>query len=954
MSSGPVPHSRALASEAHAAPEGQAESMIALMTLLELPTDRPRAAVRSHAGGSVPFVLSPELANGLRGLSQRHGTTLFTTVLAGWSVLMSRLGGQDEVAIGTRVANHQRVESESLIGALSDTPTLRISPQGASSVAELLAQVRTTTLHQDAPSKQAAKALQSARSRDHSPVFRAMLLLDDTPGGDAAELPGLALSAVETTHMTSHPDLTLSLSAAGDELAGRLHYASDLFDAQTIERWSRHLVTLLEAMVADDHQRVSALPLLDAEQRRQLLVAFNDAVAAYPREQLVHQLFEQQVQADPAAIAVVYQDRTLTYGELNCRANRLAHRLIELGVRPDDRVAVCMERSLEMVIGLLGILKAGGAYVPLDPAVPMDRLVYMLEDSAPAALVSHVDQRELVRSALATIAGLPTIELGGAEAEQPATAPDHNPVASALGLTTTHLAYVLYTSGSTGVPKGVEMPHRALVNLLGWQARHSGISTRHVLQFSALGFDVAFQEIFSTLTSGGTLRLLDESIRRDPVRLAEFIRDSKVETIFLPFVALQGLVAAAQQVEGALDHLTDVVTAGEQLLASPAIRAAFVASTGRRLHNHYGPTETHVASTLLLPPDSECWEDRPSIGRPIGNTCIYVLDAAGQLAPLGVVGEICIGGAGVARGYRNRPDLTAERFVRDPFAPDPDARMYRTGDLGRWRADGTLEYVGRNDFQVKIRGFRVELGEIEATLARHPAVGNAVVVAREDVPGERKLVAYVVPNGPLPSASDLREHLSATLPDYMVPANFVRMDAMPVTPNGKLDRTALPAPGRDRPTLSSQHEAGRDALEQGLCELFGEVLRIDGVGRLDSFFELGGDSVQAIWMVERIRRMDAARINTTGASRVAVTTVLAHPTPAALAAALRKEEGEATQRPNQAGQADAGATKRVGVATYDLRQPPRPDARLGRDAQGNPAWFIPNPDAPGKFMKLSP
>ncbi|WP_369981515.1 non-ribosomal peptide synthase/polyketide synthase [Xanthomonas bundabergensis] len=820
--------------------------------LLELPTDRPRPAVQRYAGERIPVHVTAELTAALRAASQHHGTTLFMTLLASWSVLLARFSGQDEVVIGSPVANRQRSEIEPLVGFFVNTLALRVDVGADPTVAELLAQVRATTLaayaHQDLPFEQVVEALQPERSLSYSPVFQAMLGLNNTPAGSGLDLPGLALSVLENTQKTAQFDVALSLSEVPEGLLGEVTYATDLFDRETVERMLGCWTTLLAAMVADDGQTVSRLPLLSEAERRNVLAGFNATQADYPHQQVVHTVFEAQAAQQPDAIAVEHDGQRLRYGELNRRANRLAHRLIALGVQPDHRVAICMQRSVEMVVALLGVLKAGGAYVPLDPAYPAERLAYLLQDSAPSVVLT---QRSL---ALPTAsASVPRLYLDEEGLEELAGQPEHDPEPD--GLSSRHLAYVIYTSGSTGQPKGVAMPHRALRNLLAWQNRPgagAAVSER-VLQFSALGFDVAFQEIFYTWGSGGCLLLVDDAVRQDPFELLRFLDAQQVQRIFLPFVALQGLAAAAQHAGTTLPALRNVVTAGEQLFANPVIKAFFERNPTCRLHNHYGPTETHVVTALSLVGTPSDWPALPPIGRPIDNAQIYLLDAHGEPVPVGVAGDIHIGGVSVARGYLHRPELTAERFLTDPFAGDPTARMYRTGDLGRWLPDGTIEYLGRNDFQVKIRGFRIELGEIEARLAACAGVREAVALAREDMPGDRRLVAYIVPmDEHAPAVAALREALSQALPEYMVPSAFVTLAAMPLTPNGKLDRKALPAP--DQAAVASRsYEAPVGEMEQALATIWQELLGLERVGRHDHFFELGGHSLLAVRLVTRLR-----------------------------------------------------------------------------------------------------
>jgi amino acid adenylation domain-containing protein len=869
--------------------------------LLTLPTDRPRPTVQSYRGGQVPFQLDATLLASLKRLGQRHNTTLFMTVLSAWSLVLARLSGQDDIVIGTPVANRPHQELEGLIGFFANTLALRIRLAKEMSVADLLAQTRGQALsayaHQDLPFEQVVEALQPERSLSYSPIFQVMLTLNNTPA-QSLELPGLQLASMEQSSIGqarhgAYFDLTLSLTEmplteTESGLVGVLSYAADLFDFATVERMSGYLKNILTAMAADETQAVATLPMLTTAEKQQVLVHFNATQTDFlPANRLVHQMVEMQAAQQPDAIAVLFFDQTigdqtigdqiadhqtgdhqtLSYGELNRRANRLAHYLIALGVRPDERVAICVERSPEMVVGLLAILKAGGAYVPLDPAYPAERLAYMLQDAAPVVLLTQASLVQTLPSAEQTI----TLLLDSKPdylAEQPA----HNPDIAVL--TPHHLAYVIYTSGSTGLPKGVEMPLGVLSNLLQWHRNApQPAGTGKTLQFAALGFDVAFQEIFTTLGEGGSLVLIPETLRREPQQLLRLIQQQQIERIFLPYIALQHLAETADHHPGDLSCLAHVITAGEQLRITPAIQR-FIRRAGCRLHNHYGPTESHVITSYTLSKAIEQWPTLPPIGRPIANARVYILDEYRQPVPLGVTGEIYLAGHGVAgygladqglaRGYLNRPELTAERFLNDPFSGDPNGKMYRTGDLGRWLPDGNIDYLGRNDFQVKLRGFRIELGEIEAQLMLCQGVREAVVIAREDEPDHKRLVAYVCLQeqclqenrsqtdvGLNPAA--LRQQLSEHLAEYMLPSAFVMLDAFPLTPNGKLDRKALPAPDATAMVLRS-YAAPVGETETALAHIWQDLLKLEQVGRHDHFFELGGHSLLAVQLVARVRQ----------------------------------------------------------------------------------------------------
>ncbi|MBD2798125.1 amino acid adenylation domain-containing protein, partial [Xenorhabdus sp. 18] len=681
--------------------------------LLTLPTDRPRPAVQTYAGRQVAFHLDASLLASLKQLGQRHHTTLFMTLLGAWGIVLSRLSGQEEIVIGTPVANRQHHELEGLIGFFVNTLALRVTCRDDLRVADLLAQVRARALtayaHQDLPFEQVVEALQPERSLSHSPIFQVMLALNNTPAQELT-LPELQFTPFEPAHVSAHFDLLLSLIETETGLAGALSYASDLFDAATVERMVGYLTHILTAMVADEMQLIATLPMLPASEQQQLLVDFNTTQTAtqtdFPQEALIHTLFEAQAAQRPDATALVFEDQRISYGELNRRANQLAHYLLALGVQPDDRVAICAGRSLELITGLLAILKAGGAYVPLDPAYPTERLLYMLEDAAPVALLTQAAQvNRLTHS-------LPTVLLDTPEPLL-AAQPTDNPPAQTLGLTSRHLAYVIYTSGSTGQPKGVMVEHRNVLRLI-INSGFADISPNDCVAHCAnMAFDASTWEIWSALLNGGRLHIVSQSVLLDPARFCASLIRGNVTALWLTAGLFNQYLDALKPLFGQLRYL---LIGGDVLDPRKIQQVQQADSPPIHLINGYGPTETTTfAATYAIASPVNVAHSIP-IGRPIASTQIYILDRQGQPVPLGVAGGIHIGGTGVARGYLNRPELTKARFLRDPFSPEPDARMYKTGDLGRWLPDGNIDYLGRNDFQVKLRGFRIEPGEIEAQL----------------------------------------------------------------------------------------------------------------------------------------------------------------------------------------------------------------------------------------------
>jgi len=810
--------------------------------VLQLPADHARPEQQNYSGAAAKLVLDGELTAGLRGLSRKHRTTLYVTLLAGWAALLARLSGQDEVVIGTPVANRNRVEIERLIGFFVNTLALRLGVSDSFDVSALLAHVRSQAVaaqeHQGIPFAQVVEIVRPPRSLAHNPVFQVMFAWQNAPKG-TIDLAGLQVSPFTAVpHNISKFDLTLLLWEEGNQIVGGVEYATALFERGTIERYLGYFRAILAGMVADDAQVVGRLRLLSGEERRRVLYEWNATEVEYPRDKCVHELFQEQVERTPDAVALTFENDFLSYAELNRHANQLAHYLRELGVRPDERVAICLERGFEMVIALLAVLKAGGAYVPLDPAFPAERLRLMVEDSAPVALLTQTHLRNVFEELGAVLA---VIDISATSRWQ--EQPERNLDTTSIGVTPEKLAYVIYTSGSSGAPKGVQIPHRAVVNAFTSMSRLPGIEASDaMLALTTLSFDIAVLELLLPLYVGGRVTIVTREIAADPRQLMACLETSQPTLMQATPITWRMLLEAGW--DGYPLH--KALCGGETLPRELAHRLLQLEPS---LWNMYGPTETTIWSSI-----SQVKKNQIAIGRPIANTRIYILDRYGEPVPVGVVGELYIGGVGVARGYLNRPELTAERFVRDPFAAEAGARMYKTGDLGRWLGDGNIEFLGRNDFQVKLRGFRIELGEIEARLSEHEGVQEAVVLAREDTPGDKRLVAYYTAREQNSvGAQALRAHVAGKLPEYMVPAAYVRMESLPLTPNGKLDRKALPAPEGDAHVVR-QYEAPQGASEELLAGIWAKLLHLERVGRHDNFFKLGGHSLMAVTLSERMRR----------------------------------------------------------------------------------------------------
>ena len=859
--------------------------------VLELPADRARPRLPSFRGGSASLRLGSRLVTALDELSRGPrgsgtGATLFMTLLAAFDVLLSRLTGAERLLVGSPIANRHRGEVEGLIGCFVNTLALRADLSGDPRFVDFLAAVRDDTLlayeHQDLPFEKLVEELQPPRDVGRNPLFQTFFVLQNTP------MPALRLHELTLEPLALDAGVVkfdFSLAALPEDDGGltlQAEYMTDLFDRATAERWLGCYRTLLEGIVRQPEQRVSELPLLHAAQRRQVVVDWNSTREEYPERGGLHELVAAQVARTPEAIAVSCGDDALTYAELDRRAARLARELRRHGVGPDALVGVAMERSLELMVALLGTLKAGGAYVALDPVYPRERLLAMVEDSRPAVVLtqSHVRARLPLdgdgdRPAPVVL----VLDAGwnGADGDSEADSE------GALPTTTTddQLAYVIFTSGSTGRPKGVANTHGGIRNRLLWMQRAYGLNTEdRVLQKTPYSFDVSVWELFWPLLVGARLVFARPGGHQDSAYLARLIREAEITTLhFVP--SMLQLFLDEPGIESCTS-LTRVICSGEAL--PPHLVERCHARLGAELHNLYGPTEAAVDVTYWACRRGETGATVP-IGRPIANTAIHIVDRRMQPVPPGVAGELLIGGVGLARGYVRRPDLTAERFVPDPLSGVPGARLYRTGDLARWRADGSIEYLGRADFQVKIRGNRIELGEVEAALRAQPGVADTVVVAQKDGAGDYRLVGYVVPASADGGGSAhldlaaLRRGLGERLPEAMIPGVFVPLAALPLLPNGKLDRSALPAPQRARADRATDFVPPRTDLERRLAAIWREVLDLPEVGAEDDFFALGGDSFKAIRVVRRC------------GEGVAVMDLFRHPTVRGLAACIERGGG---------------------------------------------------------------
>jgi amino acid adenylation domain-containing protein len=820
--------------------------------LLELPTDHPRPAAQSFEGAR-QFLKCPDgMLENFKALSRKEGATLFMTMLAAFGALLYRWSGQEDMLIGTPVSGRSRTEVEPLIGYFSNSVVLRVNMAGDPSFRELLQRVKEVSLgaysHQDLPFEKLVVEMQPQRDLSYSPMYQIMFSVGEHKDL-GLDLPGMEISPIIIDRGIAKFDMTLGMTELRKDLMCNIEYCSALFEASTMQRLADHFQNLLQGVIANPDQHISELPMLSAEDRRKFLFGWNDTQRDYPRDIFVPHLFEAQVESNPDATAVVYEEKRLTYRELNERANQLGHFLKRRGVGPEVRVAVCVERSLEMIVGVMGVMKAGGAYVPLDAMYARERLPVILQDAeCPVLLTQHSLLETVPKGQAETIALDSDWSLIANESKEN---PHHE-------TTWDTLAYVVYTSGSTGVPKGVMVTHGGLVNQ--YRAYEESYELRSRvgawLYMANFSFDVFSSDLTRSLCSGGKMVICPMELLLNPDGLYGLMLREEVDCAeFVPAV-LRTLTAHLEQTGQKLDFMRLLVCSSDAWSMADCRAVLKVCGDKPRVINAYGVTEATIDSTYLdiSGPEMLIGEGFVPIGHPFPNTRTYVLDRHMEPCPIGVPGVLYIGGAGVARGYLKRPELNAEKFVPDPFSDDPGARLYNSGDAARYSPDGSIEFLGRTDNQVKIRGFRIELGEIEAVLGKHPSVKQAVVIARELSPGDLGLVAYVVPaEGQSIDIATLRSFIKGKLPAYMLPSAFEVLEKIPLNANRKVDRKALPAPKKKSADLVEDFVAPRTPTEEKVANIWSEVLQFSPIGINDNFFELGGHSLMAIQVISRVR-----------------------------------------------------------------------------------------------------
>ncbi|MFQ4145484.1 amino acid adenylation domain-containing protein [Chlorogloeopsis sp. ULAP02] len=876
------------------------------LPILQLPTDYSRLPIQTFRGSQQKFVLPKALTEAIKQLSQREKATLFMTLLAAFQTLLYRYTGQEDILVGSPIINRNRAEFKHLIGCFVNTLVLRTNLEGNPTFIELLGRVRKMAIdaytYQDLPFEKLVEALQPNRDLSYNPLFQVMFVLQNPASNSIWKTEELDTG-------TAKFDLLLSMIDSEEGLIGTLEYSTDLFNANTMSRMVGHFQTLLESIVSHSNKRISELPILTAAERQTLLVKWNNTQVDYPQEACIHHLFEAQVEKIPDAIALIFGNRELTYRELNNRANQLAHYLQNLGVKPDTLVGICMERSLEMVVGILAILKAGGAYVPLDPTYPSERLRFVLEDAQLRFILTQQKQSHKLHNDQTQLICLDT------DGEIIATQTTDNPNSQ---VTAASLAYVIYTSGSTGKPKGVLVNHANVMRLFAATDTWFGFNQQDVWTlFHSIAFDFSVWEIWGALLHGGRLVVVPYEVSRSPQAFYELLSQQKVTVLNQTPSAFRQLIQVDESVKAAekLKNLRYVIFGGEALeLQSLQPWFEQHGDKSPQLVNMYGITETTVHVTYCPLTQLDVTQvQRSVIGIPIPDLQVYLLDQHQQLVPIGVSGEMYIGGAGLTKGYLNLPELTQQRFISNPFTPG--TRLYRSGDLARCLPNGELEYLGRIDTQVKIRGFRIELAEIETTLSQYPSVRETVVIVREDALADKRLVAYIVTNyNSAFSVNELRHFLKEKLPEYMVPSAFVVLEALPLTPNGKVDRRALPAPDHLRPELANDYQAPQSEIEQSIARVWKQVLQLEKVGIHDNFFDLGGHSLLVVQVNNKLREIFHRDLS--------VVEIFQNPTIKSLAEHLNQnlEVQVMSEQTHQRGQMQREALKRQKELLYKSRK----------------------------------
>ena len=811
--------------------------------LLDMPGGRARPRSMSYRGARKRFSMGPALTQSARDCSRRENISMFTLFIAALDTLLYRYTGSEDVLLGLPLANRDREELQSVIGFLVQVQVLRTRLSRDMTFRDLAARVgkdvSESYAQRSPPFDHIASAVQSESHESHSPLVQIIVNWRERDQQSSfIAMEGLAVESLVAETGTLKFDLSFILTEGQDDVWLEMEYNTDLFNADRIHRMVEHYRTLLASAAADPGRKLNELTLLPQAEREKIIVEWNQTAMDYPKDRCVSELVQEQAERAPESIAVVSREWALTYRQLNERANQLAHYLKTQGVEANTPVAICVERSAEMVIGILGILKAGGAYLPLDPGYPKDRLAFMIEDSGAEVLLTQQRLCEPVPFAMPGCirfcldSDWPGLERFSRD----------NPRNSA---TADDLAYIIYTSGSTGRPKGVALKHAGLLNLVFWHRRSYRVTEADKATLVAgVGFDASVWELWPYLTAGASLHIPDEETRLLPDKLRDWLVEREIDLTFVPTPLAEAMLTLKWPAKVGLRAM---LTGGDRLTRHLPRLLPFA------LINHYGPTENTVVTTYAEVGMAKEENQAPPIGRPIDNTRVYVLDPSLEPVPVGVPGELYIAGDGLAPGYLNQPELTAEKFIANPFSDDPASRLYKTGDMARYLADGTIEFIGRNDTQVKIHGFRIELGEIESVLAEHPAIGMAVVMARDDGAGEKRLVAYITSESEYLTATPLREYVNERLPDYMVPATFVLVERIPMTTNGKVDRTALPAPDAENSLPEEESTAPATKIETAVAGILASLLKLDHVDKEANFFALGGHSLLGTQLIARIR-----------------------------------------------------------------------------------------------------